>query len=131
MEQQAGVQKYTSHIIYESAFGEDFECGAIKLSDVEEKDCKPIKINLAGSFRNYLTGAGECINAVTNNRGFVMASFDTCKGDMFFVRLLEDSKYYDGLKRGMYVLVESRGTLGRPVANYHELRIKYGESNWE
>lgn len=131
MELQADIQKYTNHIFYESAFGEEFKCDVIELSSVAGENCNPIKINLAGSFKNYLNGAGECIEAVTNDYGFIVANSDTCRGYIFFARLLQDSKYYDNLKKGMYVLVESRGTKGRPVANYHELRIKYGESNWD
>lgn len=131
MELQECIQEFNTYVVYESAFGEEFKCDVIELSEIEGENCKPIKINLAGSFGNYLNGAGECIEAVTNDYGYLTANSDTRRGYIFFARLLRDSKYYDSLKKGMYVLVESRGTEGRPVANYYELRIKYGESNWD
>ena len=130
MELQKDLQEYTTQIIYTSAFNEEFTDAVIEINDEESDKCRHIKINLAGSFSNYMNGAGECVDAVTTSLGLEKANSDEYRGEMFFVRITQDSKYYDELKKGAYILVESRGTKGRPVANYHELRMKYGESNW-
>lgn len=130
MNSQSYVEEYTYSFVYKSALGDEVTWNHIDLPEKRKSEGVPIKINLAGSLYNYINGAGECINAVTNEKGLVFANSNRHKGRMFFVRLLENSKYYDGLKRGMYVLVESKGEDGRPIANYHELRLRFGESNW-
>ena len=130
MVNQSYVEEYTSYFTYKSVLGEELTWNHIDMPEKRKSEGIPIKINLAGSLYNYIRGAGECLNAVTNKTGILFANNDCYKGKMFFVRLLEDSKYYDELKRGMYLLVESKGDEGRPIANYHELKLRFGESNW-
>ena len=124
-------ERTTGFITYTSCFGEEIQCSKMEMPKEGTSHPLELKINIAGSLLNYISGAGEGVKVITTSYGFFLANDDESRGKKFFVRLLEDSKYYDGLKAGEYVLVESRGTEGRPVAIFYELRSKFGASNWD
>lgn len=90
---------------------------------------KLIKINIPGSFNNYINGAGECVDALASEKGFELYNNEDSFGERFEVQILQDSLYYDGLKNGEKIVVETRRAF-RPVAVYSNLEEKFGESNW-
>lgn len=87
------------------------------------------KVNLPNSQDSYESGNGEGVWAYTDAE-----SYEKWKNDeqdaIIYVKILNDSVYYNGLEYGDLVPVELRGEY-RPVAIYEELISKYGPCNWK
>ena len=102
---------------------------------VEVKDfSKPasdyyFKVNLPDTLDSYKSGNGEGVWAYTDFESYEKWKNDE-KDSIIYVRILNDSIYYNGLEYGDLVPVELRGEY-RPVAMYEELIGKYGPCNWK
>lgn len=85
------------------------------------------KVNLPSSKENYVSGNGEGVWACTDLISYKKYQEDKNEG-IIYVKILNDSVYYNGLNCEDLIPVELRGEK-RPVAIYEELLSKYGESN--
>ena len=112
-------------IMYQFANGD-----CVKVQDFPRVDSDYyFKVNLPANQDNYESGNGEGVWAYTDAE-----SYEKWKNDeqdaIIYVKILNDSIYYNGLRYGDLVPVELRGEY-RPVAIYEELVNKYGPSSWK
>lgn len=95
----------------------------------ESKRTFSFKVNLPSCAEDYLNGNGEgvwcCIHPQISED-----ELNNSEGTILFVKILNDSLYYDGLKYGDLIPVVPREG-NRPVALLDELVAKYGKSDKE
>lgn len=95
----------------------------------ENKRTFSFKVNLPSCIEDYLDGSGEGVWACIHP-SISESELNNSKGAILFVKILNDSLYYNGLKYGDLIPVTPRGN-NRPVALLDELIVKYGNSDKE
>lgn len=103
--------------------------GEIRIKQPYVKD-ELFKINLPFTETEYESGNGEGVWAITDNASLEIINDIKSINDFVLVRILNDSIYYNDLKFGDYIIVETRGEK-RPVANYEILNSNYNKESEE
>lgn len=90
---------------------------------------KMFKVNLPATKDEYETGNGEGVWACATASDTEKV-FSDCEYEIIFVKILNDSLYYPGLKCYDIIPVELRGEC-RPVAMFNELQYHYNKDGDE
>lgn len=87
-----------------------------------------IKVNLPSTQNGYEEGYGEGIWCLADHDAKI--AYDTDEAGTKYTAILDnDSVYYPGLKHGVVVPIEMRGTY-RPIVPLDWLEKHYGNAEW-